>query len=320
MKHYIFLFLLSSTLLAETLEELWSQSRTVYTQINESLARYNLIADDYAGCYSDWLIFRQQVKNYLMGPAQRDFLNDSVFYTTMLRMGMTNIQKFELNFLKTFVSKRTLDLLRKFKESDFLTIKRECEEFSCTSNSLGQLFYVARVFDSVAQPKKLQTMVEFGGGFGNLAHILCSILPSTTYVIFDIPEMLAIQHLYLKGSMPNHTINVITDPYQKIESGSINLIPSVFCSNMTFSADLFISAFALSETSKAMQKAVVNKNYFNAKICYITGQLYEETNKQWVDHNIIQKSVQELFRNYQSKGFHAPQDRNCTYEIIATRS
>jgi putative sugar O-methyltransferase len=320
MKPYLLIFILSCSLLRGSLEELWHQARIVYTQINTSLAQQNLIAADIEGCYSDWLELRKKIGDYIIGPVQKDFLNTLVFHQTMLRIGMGEIQKFELEYLKTNVSQKTLHLLKKFRESSIHAIKRECEDFACTANSLGQLFYAARIFDTVENPTDLKTITEFGGGFGNLAHIFCSLLPETTYIIFDVPEMLALQYLYLKGSIPDRSINVILNQTQEIEHNAINLIPSVFCRNMNFSTDLFISTFAISETSKIMQATIINKKFYNAQLCYITGQLYNETNKQWVHHEGIQSAVKFLFTNYNCQPFHAPPKVKSTYELIASNN
>ena len=320
MKHFFFIFLLSHSLTFGSLDELWDKTRIIYTQINESLRQHSLIETDIKNCHKEWLNFRTQIQDYVMGPTQKDFLNENLFHITMLRMGITNIQKYETSFLNNSVSKRTLNLLHRFKESDILTIPKECTEFSCTANSLGQMFYVARVFETLEDPETVQTIVEFGGGFGNLAHVFCSILPKTTYVIFDVPEMLALQHIYLKGSMPDRTINVIINPDQAIEPGSINLIPSAFCQNINLSTDLFISTFALSETSEFMQECIIRKRFYDAQMCYITGQIYQKTDALWAHHNIIQNSVLQSFKNYICQGFHAPAEKDRTYEIIATKA
>lgn len=303
-----------------TFDELWQETQSVYNKLTSSLEQIDRKKIDATGCYYQWLEFRRSIKSHILGAPKRNFLDNDEIQVAMVRSGMGGIQHFEIQYLNNSISQNTRRLIQKFKETDFHLMPKACSEFDCTTNSLGQLYYVARILETIKTPEKLQTIVEFGGGFGNLAHIFCTVLPSTTYIIFDVPEMLSLQYLYLKGSMPDCRINVIFDPIMKIEKNCINLIPSAYCDAINISTDLFVSTFALSETSELMQNSVLQKNYYNASTCYITGQLYEETMQKYVHHELIQNSVRSLYENVSCGRFHAPVESECTYELIATRA
>lgn len=59
---------------------------------------------------------------------------------------------------------------------------------------------------------------------------------------------------------------------ETFQEGAIHLIPIYLLPQLTLKADfLFISTFALSESSAYTQETVVAKKFFYAKYCYISG-------------------------------------------------
>ena len=85
--------------------------------------------------------------------------------------------------------------------------------------------------------------------------------------------MLAMQSMFLKGSMNGQNVKVHTEAPEELQKGSINLIPYYLIADLTFDKpDVFISVVALSETSEAMQNIVISKKFFGADMCYVMGQ------------------------------------------------
>src|SRR3989344_6231133 len=114
--------------------------------------------------------------------------------------------------------------------------------------------------------KQVKTIVEWGGGYGTLAKIIKKIKNDKfTYVIIDLPIVCVLQWLYLSTIFKSENINLITNPSGSILTGKINLLPVCLADTFEVKADLFISTWALSESSKYSQDFVLKREWFSAK-------------------------------------------------------
>lgn len=106
-------------------------------------------------------------------------------------------------------------------------------------------------------------VVEWGGGYGNMAKLYKRINPSGTYTIIDTPLFSTIQWLYLSSIMPEK-VHILKTKKDKIISGKINILPLKFLVDTPVRSDLFISTWGLSESSKFAQDYVVKNDWFGA--------------------------------------------------------
>ena len=95
-------------------------------------------------------------------------------------------------------------------------------------------------------------IIEFGGGYGNMAYTFKKINKKCKYVIFDTPEVNLLQFYYLK----RNNINVSFD-YKK--KSNVILISSItqlkkIVNNSKNKKKLFIANWSLSETPKIFRK------------------------------------------------------------------
>lgn len=101
------------------------------------------------------------------------------------------------------------------------------------------------------------------GGFGGLASLFKRLVPSLTYTIIDIPEVLCVQKLYLDAILGLNTC--VFNNTDSVVPGKINLFsvvnPSLYENLIT---DLFVSAWALSESSLDSQLLVKSNQFFQA--------------------------------------------------------
>ncbi|MGA3286505.1 MAG: hypothetical protein ABSD46_03670 [Bacteroidota bacterium] len=110
------------------------------------------------------------------------------------------------------------------------------------------------------------TIIEWGGGYGNLARIIRRITPNITYIIIDLPELCALQYAYLyatDGTQEPHLL----DPDGNIIMGRTNILPvnAVLNRSVDLHCDAFISTWALTESPKEAQLFVLNNNFFDAE-------------------------------------------------------
>ena len=134
-------------------------------------------------------------------------------------------------------------------------------------NSIHHLYHLARFAHVTGQDlDEMMTVVEWGGGYGNLAKIFMRLGNGDgTYVIIDTPLFSCIQWLYLATTWGEERVHLLGDPEDKIQAGKINLMPVCFVRRHELSADLFISTWALSESSRLAQDYVVGRKWFNAR-------------------------------------------------------
>jgi len=147
---------------------------------------------------------------------------------------------------------------------------RICEkEFLTSPGRITHLWMLASYIDYLSSQGKsqqsLDTIIEFGGGFGGLAHVWSQLgQRRPTYVIFDSPIMCAIQWQYLSALNGEDLVTPIFDSKQPLVSGTINLLPVSMLSRRDLSGDVFVSTWALSESNDLAQQAVIDANWFSA--------------------------------------------------------
>jgi hypothetical protein len=237
----------------------------------------------------------------------------------MVRGGLNAGQYHELCYLKYCVSPETDCLIKKFKEPAFGDLAITCTEYGCSTNSLGQLYYAARILEKMQSSEKIKTIVEVGGGFGNLAYIFKNMLPDATLVLFDLPELLVIQYLYLTLALPDVPVTIHHDLSGSIDTAGIHLMPIFLLSQAHVKADVFVSNFALSEATTEVQQAVINKNFFDAPLSYITGQL-NGAREEFVNQKLIHEAVRTAYDKVDCLPFHLFYPGECEpYELIGTR-
>ena len=318
--HVTFLtVLLSCTthIAAESFKDTWLEMQNHYTAMRKQL---NLTAHESMRkllYHPQWQNFSAQIKQLITGQPNQNFLQFPAITATMVRSGMGIGQAYETCYLTQCISKKTKAILARFTEPEVCRLKKECTEFNCNTNTLGQLFYAARILEQTPS-ENIQTIVEFGGGYGCLAHIFKKTLPHANIYIIDIPELLSIQYVYLKTALPFEKIHVHTpDNLRSLHENGIHLIPTHIMMDLDLRTDLFISNFALSEVTEHVQQMVAEKKFFNAQTCYITGQLDGWGSFGFEDHSSVHAHIRSCYAQVTCHPFHLFLATLKSYEIIA---
>ncbi len=290
----------------------WSEMRTIYTHLLQSLRNYN---DDYL-LHPYWKDQRILMKKILQGAPDRNVLLRNPIAGPMLRQSFLTTQQYELVYLNDCISTKARSLIKSYQDTNFGGTSLSCSEFKCSINTLGQLFFFAKVIER-NQETYPHTIIELGGGYGCLARIFKTLLPDITYVIYDLPEYLSLQFLYLSESF-NSKIKVHYSPPQHLEKGMIHLVPTHYIQESRVTCDLFLSMAALSETTEHLQKLIVEKKFFNANSVYVSGGLHGHGKTKWPQHNIVINGVRENYQDIIMQPLHhffAGEHKN--YEIYA---
>lgn len=167
------------------------------------------------------------------------------------------------------------DRLKVLLEEDYVGNPRIINSTYLTShNSIHHLYHLTKFLDKTkSNLDEISTVVEWGGGYGNLAKIFRRLRSTThTYIIIDTPLFSSIQWLYLSTILGPENVKLLQNPGDIVHSDKINLIPICFLDHQDLSADLFVSTWALSESSKFSQDYVVAHEWFKSKHLLIAYQ------------------------------------------------
>jgi putative sugar O-methyltransferase len=137
-------------------------------------------------------------------------------------------------------------------------------------DTVRHLYYLARVLrlTTGALP---DSVLEIGGGFGNLARLVKRLAPGATYVDVDHPEVLALAYLNLRLSLPNQAIVVHDRSPVEAREGAINLVPLWLAGELRFEPDLLVSTLGLSEAAAEMRGLVASRAFFGCRRLYLLG-------------------------------------------------
>jgi hypothetical protein len=112
----------------------------------------------------------------------------------------------------------------------------------------------------------VETATEWGGGFGTMALLSKRMNPRLTYTVLDLPELSALQYVYLGSVLGKDAVRMATRA-NPIVPGMINLLPSsaVLDGSVPLQSEAFLSTWALTESGQAAQRHVAALNFFNAR-------------------------------------------------------
>ena len=139
--------------------------------------------------------------------------------------------------------------------------------YRTSHNSVHHLYHVARFTDAIGGRRRFTSVIEWGGGYGNLAKLVWRLHrpKPLTYVIIDLPLFSCLQWLYLSTAMGPDNVNLVASPDAEIVRGSINLLPVGVARTAALRADVFVSTWALSESSAAAQDHVRERSWLGAR-------------------------------------------------------
>jgi hypothetical protein len=200
-----------------------------------------------------------------------DFLQHPVVRGMFVRTGFAKPQEYELEYLRRS-NEKIWALTKMYRESSVGGPVFDCSELGISVNSLGMLYYFARITEHLNNGP-LNSIIEFGGGYGSLCRVFLELLPKApTYMIVDLPEMLAIQYVFLKASSRGYRVVAHTSLPLHVKEGCVNLVPVHLIEGANLKPELFVSTFALSEATSSLQQAIAKCGFFDAGLAYIVGQ------------------------------------------------
>ena len=293
--------------------ESWVAMQKQYLDLVEQLNLSHAIETEKTLCHNDWIQNKKHIRAVILGDPNENFLRVPAINGTMVREDFGNPQRYEIDYIKTKISSTTKAKITTYKDPVFGNIAHACTDFDCTINTLAHLYYAAIILEKLKNQFD-PIITEFGSGYGSLARIFKSIMPNSTLILIDLPELLVLQYLFFKETSPTVPVVIHSKLPIIITPNAINLVPVFLAHNINTDSDVFISTFGISETTQACQEMVINKKFFNANLCYLAGQMPHIDNN-YVHHSILHNAVYKNFNHVINQPAHAESSGHKLYEI-----
>jgi len=233
-----------------------------------------------------WENYNKKLEKVLLPYPPFSFLKNDVIINTMFVIAGGKWLRKELVFLEKKISKNKLKaLLQEDYVGDPLLVNLT---YLTSHNSIHHLYHLIRFFDKTrCDLDQIDTIAEWGGGYGNMAKIFKRLKPTpSTYVIIDTPLFSCIQWLYLATVLGEENVHLLQNYEDTIHAEKINLVPICFVDCHEISADLFISTWALSESSRYSQDYVMAHKWFDSKHILLA---YQDSCKKLPDAGRLRK-------------------------------
>lgn len=184
-----------------------------------------------------WDRYRQKLRLYILGNDPRNFLRWEPVKGSMFH----NANKCELDYLMN-------SDWNKWSRAIIETWVGNPPRYRYYKKSSGNLIHttynLSRLVDHYKiDIKKIDKIIEFGAGYGCMAKLINTLSFTGKYVIFDIPEFLALQKYYLRSTNTNGNFDFI-DQMEKLEDSN---------------PDIFIATWSLSESPLEIRDEFLRK-------------------------------------------------------------
>jgi hypothetical protein len=235
--------------------------RAVRDQLAESVNPSHATAPN-AFAWGDW---ERSLAERFAGGLPVDFLHDPTLANTMVFGATARLGERLARVRAAFPGGVADDLLLE----DALGRPTLCDRAAMTSaNRAHHAYHLATHAMVTGRPIfGAGTIVEWGGGYGDLARIVRRMNRNLTYVILDLPALGAVQWVYLSALEGEDAVHLVTADDPAVRPGKVNLVASSFALDHMpgLSADAFVSTWALTESPPALQEAVVAREFFGAQ-------------------------------------------------------
>ncbi len=186
-----------------------------------------------------------------------NFLQNGTITNTMF-MSMCDRVRQEYAYLKKSLTKSRLELLL----TECLIGCPTTNDFDgimTSSNTVHLLYHIIK-YQNETDNNIPERILEWGGGYGNACRLFHKMSSKLTYTIIDVKFFTCVQRMYLTQIYGKDKINV-----GSYKEGKINLIPLGLLSELDIEAEMFISTWAISESSDIAQKYLLQKEVYKAK-------------------------------------------------------
>lgn len=228
-------------------------SRTEESLISELRSAF-LVLPSHVSVESAWLKNLDRLKNLVLNNDPRDFLHWDVIVKTMFIPDAvyTPVELCYLLCLSDFASRWRSAI----KESPFGSPAPSRYYPDSSGNLLHHAYHLAQ-FESFykTQVNDMNFILEFGGGYGSMCRLYYNLGFSGRYIIFDLPELSALQRYYLKSlGLPVLSVaDFVKGDEGVLCISDMHQLSSLFVDSSLFDVSMFIATWSLSEAPVTMR-------------------------------------------------------------------
>ena len=229
-----------------------------------------------------WNEMNAKIRKELL-PIPIDFLRHPTILYTMFVQPMDQMTEEQLDLIQEQIPEGTL---KKVLAEDWVGRPRLwSNKYRTSQNAIHQLYHLSYFLKRTGvRLESIGSVVEWGGGYGCFARGVLRLRENTpfTYTLIDTPFFCCLQWLYLSCIFGEERTNLLLSGADEIIPGKINILTPNLLVHQNVKADLFVSAWALSESSPFSQEYVADHNFFGARH-FLLG--YRETNRDFIISN-----------------------------------
>lgn len=180
-------------------------------------------------------------------------------------------------------------------------------------NSTHHLYHLTR-FERATGRKidTIKSVVEFGGGYGNMGRVMANAGSPEAYTIIDLLLFSCVQYVFLSTVAGKERVALCNGP----ESGQkplFTLYPlTLLDSAASLRGEMFLSTWALSESTRAAYDLVTGRDWFGASSLLIA---YNDKWKPWNEGELAASLERGGWRTWQEAIEFLPE----SYYLFATR-
>lgn len=201
-------------------------------------------------------------ESYFLDGFDTRFLNHPTISGTMV-MTDRNVSAAEWEFVKDMRPAGTLrSYLGGGLNADFLMGK---QMVATAMNSVNHLYHLGRFERFRGRPiEEIRTVVEFGGGYGNMARLFRNFGNLSRYVIIDLPLFCCLQFVYLSATEGAGAVHLVDSADARIREDGVTLLPLTYLKKAEPAGELFLSTWALSECPATACSHILGENWYGA--------------------------------------------------------
>jgi hypothetical protein len=252
--------------------------KIIYEKKKKQINRFKLLAVEFVDNYK--LIGKKNLKKFVtrhwsnynltfekicIPEPPFDFLrNPQIMFSMFMTAGGAGLKR-EISYLeKRFSRIRLKRILQEDCVGNPLIINKR---YLSSRNSISHLTVIARFLETTkCKLEEVNTIIEWGGGYGDHAKIFTRLKNTqTTYILIDTPLFSCLQYLYLGTIFGMDKVNLIKNAETKIEPKKFNLLPVSLVEKYKLVGEVFVSTWALSESSRYSQDYVFKRRWFGAR-------------------------------------------------------
>lgn len=260
------------------------QEKRLIEELRSSFLKLSSPVENSSQSEKQWMDNINRLKTLVISDDPRIFLQWDVITRTMV-VGNADFIDIELNFLRNLP-----DWNRWEKAINEVPVGQPTlfpKYPSSSGNLIHHAYHVAQFEKKTGTNiETIDTIFEFGGGYGSMYRLMHNLGFQGKYIIFDFPAFSALQQFFIKSiGLEVHTI----DSYKSAKSGVICIsdldqLELVLTSQISSDNSMFLASWSISETPIEFRESILSLiTQFKAFLIAYQGQFDNNNNIEFFE-------------------------------------